>query len=72
MLRGVAKTIETGPRTVRYNLTRADLIKRLRLPADAVITVEELVIDELSGKEEPGHRTLDVEFVLAPKTKAAK
>ena len=67
MLRGVAKTIETGPRTVRYNLTRADLIKRLRLPDDAVITVGDIIV----GDHELGPITLNVEFVLAPK-KAAK
>lgn len=62
MLRGIKKTVETGPRTVRYEFTRADLIKRLRLPADAVLTVQGLIIDA-----EPGH-TLTVEHVVQPRS----
>ena len=68
MLRGVAKTIETPPRTVRYSFNRADLIKRLRLPEDSVVAVGDIIV----GEHELGAITLNVEFVLAPKTKAAK
>lgn len=44
MLRGIKKTVETGPCVVHYEVTRADLLKRFRLPDDAVLTVDGLII----------------------------
>lgn len=38
MKRGVRKQVQIQ-RTVTYGFTRADLIKRLRLPADAIFSV---------------------------------
>jgi hypothetical protein len=45
MKRGIAKDISTT-RTIKYTFSKADLIKRLKLPDNSVISVDGVALGE--------------------------
>lgn len=58
MKRGVAREIDTT-RTVKYKFSRADLIKRLKLPENSTISVDGVTLGE---GDEGAQVDLDVQY----------
>lgn len=74
MKRGIGRQVAIQ-RTITYSYTRADLIRLLRLPEDAVIECDGTVIDAVAGEpDDDAGCSLKVHVLesIASKPRAAK